>query len=122
VEAMKKRRFIEEQVIGILKHDEFGVKTADLCREHEISATALYSWKQKFDGMEVTEAQGLKALGDENRCLKLLGGAESEWRSSEGRDPKNGWSLPFQEETLRSSRWSTDRSTSSSLEVMRSLK
>ena len=69
---MKKSRFREEQIIGILKQGEAGVKTADLCREHGISAATFYVWKQKFGGMDVAEAQRLKQLEDENRRLKLL--------------------------------------------------
>jgi putative transposase len=69
---MKKSRYREEQIIGILKQSEAGVKTADLCREHGISAATFYGWKQKFGGMDVSEAQRLKALEDENRRLKLL--------------------------------------------------
>ena len=67
---MKKSRFSEEQIIGILKQHEAGVKTAELCREHGISAATFYQWKQKFGGMDVAEAQRLKALEDENRRLK----------------------------------------------------
>jgi len=59
---MKKSRYTEEQIIGILKQQEAGVKTADLCREHGISAATFYGWKQKFGGMDVSEAQRLKAL------------------------------------------------------------
>ena len=69
---MKKSRYTEEQIIGILKQHEAGVKTADLCREHGISAATFYGWKQKFGGMDVSEAQRLKALEDENRRLKML--------------------------------------------------
>jgi putative transposase len=69
---MKKSRYTEEQIIGILKQHEAGVKTADVCREHGISAATFYGWKSKFGGMEVSEAQRLKAMEDENRRLKLL--------------------------------------------------
>ena len=69
---MKKSRYTEEQIIGILKQHEAGVKTADLCREHGISAATFYGWKSKFGGMDVSEAQRLKAMEDENRRLKLL--------------------------------------------------
>jgi putative transposase len=69
---MKKSRYREEQIIGISKQHEAGVKTADLCREHGISAASFCGWKQKFGGMEVSEAQRLKAMEDENRRLKLL--------------------------------------------------
>jgi putative transposase len=51
---MKKSRFSQEQIIGILKQGEAGVKTADLCREHGISAATFYQWKQKFGGMDVS--------------------------------------------------------------------
>jgi putative transposase len=50
---MKKSRFRQAQIIGILKQHEAGVKTAELCREHGISAAKLYGWKQKFGGMDV---------------------------------------------------------------------
>jgi putative transposase len=59
---MKKSRYTEEQIIGILKQHEAGVKTADLCREHGISAATFYGWKSKFGGMEVSEAQRPEAM------------------------------------------------------------
>src|SRR6266853_1958657 len=77
---MKKNRYTEEQIIGILKQHEAGVKTADLCREHGISAATFYGWKSKFGGMEVSEAQRLKAMEDENRRRKLLGVERSSYR------------------------------------------
>ena len=69
---MKKSRYMEEQIIGRLKQHEAGEKMADLCREHGISAATFYGWKSKFGGMEVSEAQRLKAMEDKNRRLKLL--------------------------------------------------
>ena len=69
---MKKSRYSEEQIIVMLKQSEAGVKTAELCREHGISAATFYQWKSKFGGMDVSEAQKLKAMEDENRRLKLL--------------------------------------------------
>jgi transposase InsO family protein len=54
---MKKSRYTEEQIIGILKQHEAGVKTADLCREHGINASTFYGWKSKFGGMDVSEAE-----------------------------------------------------------------
>ena len=69
---MKRSRFTEEQIIGILKQHEAGVKTADLCRDHGISAATFYGWKQKFGGMDVSEAKRLKTLADENTRLKRL--------------------------------------------------
>ena len=59
---MKKSRFSEEQIIGMLKQHEAGVKTADVCREHGISAATFYQWKQKYGGMDVNEAQRLKQM------------------------------------------------------------
>jgi putative transposase len=53
----EKSRYTEEQIIGILKQGEAGVKTAELCREHGISAATFYGWKQKYGGMDVSEAQ-----------------------------------------------------------------
>ena len=60
---MKKSRYTEEQIIGMLKQHEAGVKTACLCREHGISAAAFYGWKSKFGGMAVSEAQRLRRRG-----------------------------------------------------------
>lgn len=60
---MKKARFSEEQIVGILKQHEAGMKTAELCRQHNISAATFYPWKAKYGGLEVNEAQELKRLG-----------------------------------------------------------
>ena len=67
-----KKRFTEEQIIGILKEAEAGVKIAELCRKHGISNATFYNWKAKFGGMTVSEAQRLKALEAENGKLKRL--------------------------------------------------
>jgi len=69
---MKRSRFSEEQIIGILREQEQGMKTADVCRRHGISEGTFYKWKAKFGGLEVSEAKRLKALEDENRRLKNL--------------------------------------------------
>ena len=69
---MKRSRFTEEQIIGILKEHEAGVPVVDLCRKHGISNASLYNWKAKYGGMDVSEARKLKALEDENARLKKL--------------------------------------------------
>jgi len=68
-----KRRFTEEQIIGMLKEQEAGMKTADVCRKHGISEATFYKYKAKFGGMEVSDARRLRALEDENaKLMKLL--------------------------------------------------
>jgi putative transposase len=69
---MKRKRFTEEQIIGVLKEHELGAKTADLCRKHGISEATFYNWKSKFGGMDVSEAKRLKGLELENAKLKRL--------------------------------------------------
>jgi putative transposase len=69
---MKRKRFTDEQIIGILNEQELGAKTADLCRKHGISDATFYKWKSKYGGMEVAEAKRLKALEAENAKLKKL--------------------------------------------------
>ena len=69
---MRKSRFSEAQIIGILKQAEAGAKVVDLAREHGTSTATIYSWRAKFGGMDVSEAKRLKQLEDENRRLKKL--------------------------------------------------
>ena len=69
---MKRSKFTEEQIIGILREQEAGAKTAELCRRHGISSATFYAWKAKFGGMEVSDAKRLKALEEENAKLKKL--------------------------------------------------
>jgi putative transposase len=70
---MKRSRFSEEQIIGILKEAEAGEQPAvAVCRKHGISEQTFYRWKSKYGGMEVSEAKRLKALEDENARLKKL--------------------------------------------------
>ena len=69
---MKRSRFTEDQIIGMLKEHEAGVPVADLCRKHGVSTASLYKWKAKYGGMDVSEARKLRALEDENAKLKRL--------------------------------------------------
>jgi len=69
---MKCSRFTEEQIIGVLKEQELGAKTADLCRKHGVSEQTFYNWKNKFGGMNVSDARRLKVLQEENGKLKKL--------------------------------------------------
>ena len=67
-----KKRFTEEQIIQILKEQEAGERTADVCRRHGVSQPTFYKWKAKFGGMEVSDARKLKSLEAENMLLKKL--------------------------------------------------
>ena len=69
---MKRSRFTEEQIIGILREQEAGVATAEVCRRHGVSSATFYKWKAKFGGLDVSEARRLKTLEDENGRLKRM--------------------------------------------------
>ena len=69
---MRRSRFSEEQIIVILREQEAGQKTADVCRRHGVSEATFYKWKSKYGGMEVTDAKRLKMLETENARLKKL--------------------------------------------------
>jgi putative transposase len=69
---MKRSRFTEERIIGILREQEAGMKVSDLCRKHGISEPTFYAWKSKFGGMSVPDARRLKQLEEENARLKKL--------------------------------------------------
>jgi putative transposase len=70
--TMKRLRFTEEQIIGVLKEAEAGARTAELARRHGVSEATIYNWKAKYGGLEVSEAKRLRALEDENAKLKRL--------------------------------------------------
>jgi putative transposase len=69
---MKPKRFTEEQIIGILKQAQAGMKIVDLCRTHGISDATFYNWRTKYGGMEISDAKRLKVLEDENKKLKQM--------------------------------------------------
>ena len=69
---MRKTRFAEGLILGILKEHEAGRPTAELCRRHGISDQTLYDWMARYGGLKPSEASRLKALEDENRRLKKL--------------------------------------------------
>jgi putative transposase len=69
---MRKSRFSDEQIIAILKEQEAGSPTSEVCRRHGISSATLYKWKSRFGGMEASEAKRLKALEDDRKLKKLL--------------------------------------------------
>ena len=69
---MKRSKFTEEQIIGILREQEAGRSTADVCRKHGISGATFYKWTSKFGGMDVSDAKRLRSLEDENAKLKKL--------------------------------------------------
>jgi len=69
---MRRSRFGEEQIMAILREQEAGAATSEVCRRHGISDATFYKWKAKYGGMEVSDAKRLKGLEDENRRLKKL--------------------------------------------------
>ena len=92
---MKEGRFTTEQIIGVLKQHEAGRKVQELAREMGVSEATIYTWKSKYGGMDVSEAQRLKSLEDENRRLKqLVADLSLDKEALKGIVRKNGWSLP----------------------------
>ena len=69
---MKRSRFSEEQIIGILKEHQAGISATDLCRKYSFSDATFFKWRSMYCGLEVCDAKRLKSLEDENRKLKKL--------------------------------------------------
>lgn len=91
---MKKTRYSEEQIIGVLKQMEAGRKVSEVAREIGVSEATLYAWKSKYGGMDVNEARRLRELEDENRRLKhLVADLSLDREALKGVIRKNGWSL-----------------------------
>ena len=91
-----KKRFTEEQIIQILKEQEAGERTADVCRRHGVSQPTFYKWKAKFGGMEVSDARKLKSLEAENtRLKKLLAEQMLDLAAMKELVSKNVWSAPL---------------------------
>ena len=68
---MKRSRFTEEQIIGVLREQEAGMKVSEVCRKHGISEPTFYAWKAKFGGMDVSEAKRLRPAGGERQAEAL---------------------------------------------------
>ena len=90
---MRKSRFSEEQIIGLLKEHHAGASAVDLCRKHGISDATFYKWRSKYGGMEVNEAQKVKQLWEENvRLKKLVADLSLDKDALQSVIRKNGWS------------------------------
>lgn len=100
---MKKTRFTESQIVGILKQRESGIPTKELCREHGISAATFYNWKSKYGGMEASDVRRLKELEEENAKLKRMY-ANLALDNDILRDlfTKKGWALPQKDNSPKS--------------------
>ena len=85
---MKRSRFTEEQIIGILREQEAGVATAEVCRRHGVSSATFYKWKSKFGGLDVSKARRLRSLEEENsRMTRRAAQRTSCW-------PRPCWTMP----------------------------
>ena len=92
---MRRKRFTEEQIIAILKEQEAGMPTVEVCRRHGVSSATFYKWKAKFGGLEVSDARRLRQLEDENARLKrLLADAVLDNAMLKEISTKNVWPAP----------------------------
>lgn len=92
---MKKTRFTETQIVGILKQQEGGIPTKELSREHGISAATIYNWKSKYGGMEVSDVKRMKELEEENAKLKrMYANLALDNEILKDLFAKKGWALP----------------------------
>ena len=69
---MKTARFSDAQIMGILRQAESGVPVSELCREHGMSSASFYKWRSRYGGMDASIVSEMKAMADENRCLKRM--------------------------------------------------
>jgi putative transposase len=100
---MKKTRFTETQIVGILKQQEGGIPTKELCREHGISAATFYNWKSKYGGMEVSDVKRMKELEEENAKLKrMYANLALDNEILKDLFAKKGWALPQKDTTPKS--------------------
>ena len=86
-----KARFTDEQIIAIIKEQESGEKTADVCHRHGISSATFYKYKSKYGGMEPSDAKRLRALEDENNKLKLVTGGANVKQRNVARHQRKKW-------------------------------
>lgn len=99
---MKRSRFSEEQIIAVLKEQEAGMATADVCRRHGISSATFYKWKSKYGGLEVSDARRLRQLEQENeRLKKLLADSMLDNAMLKEISAKNVWPAPLASRILR---------------------
>ena len=92
---MKKTRFTETQIVSILKQQEAGIPTKEICREHGISEATFYNWKSKYGGMETSDVKRLKELEEENnRLKKMYADLAMDNQILKDLFTKKGWALP----------------------------
>ncbi len=92
---MKKTRFTETQIVSILKQQEGGIPTKEICRQHGISEATFYNWKSKYGGMEASDVKRLKDLEEENsRLKKMFADLSLDNQILKEIFAKKGWALP----------------------------